>query len=148
MWDLNQIDSPRGNHGDNIPVFRLADVYLMAAEAENELNGPANAYQYINRIRERAYNPAQPLSGMTQAQFRQAIYDERKWELAGEGHRRMDLVRWGTLLTVVKNTQYRVYDPASNITTRNMLLPIPALELDLNPNLLKSDPTNNGYRSG
>jgi len=146
MWDLDQINSPRGNHGNNFIVFRLADVYLMAAEAENELNGPGNAYQYINAVRARAYNPVQPLSGMSQAQFRQAIYDERKWELAGEGYRRIDLVRWGILLDVVKNAQYRVYDPAANITPKNVMLPIPATEIDLNPELLKSDPTNNGYR--
>lgn len=146
MWDLDQINSPRGNHGDNIIVFRLADVYLMAAEAENELNGPANAYQYINKVRQRAYESDQPLTGLSQDQFRQALRDERKWELAGEGYRRMDLIRWGILLDVVKSTKYRVYEPAANITARNLLLPIPATEINLNPNLLKSDPTNNGYR--
>ncbi|MDT7829330.1 RagB/SusD family nutrient uptake outer membrane protein [Pricia sp. S334] len=146
MWNLDQINSPRGNHGDNKIIFRLADVYLMAAEAENELNGPAAAYQYINRVRERAYEPDQPLAGLSQEDFRQAIYDERKWELGGENHRRMDLIRWGILLDVVKNTEYRIYDPASNIQPHHVLLPIPPEELQLNPALLESDPTNNGYR--
>lgn len=146
FWALNQLSSPRGNHGENKKIFRLADVYLMAAEAENELSGPANAYPYINKVRARAYDPIQPLSGLTQAQFRQAIYDERKWELASENHRRMDLIRWGILLDVVKHTKYRVYNPAVNITPKNILLPIPPTEINLNPNLLKSDPTNNGYR--
>lgn len=145
-WNLDQITSPRGNHGDNKIIFRLADVYLMAAEAENELSGPGNAYQYINRVRERAYEPDQPLAGLSQDDFRQAIYDERKWELAGEGHRRLDLIRWGILLDVVKNTEYRVYDPASNIQPYHVLLPIPPEEFLLNPALLESDPTNNGYR--
>lgn len=145
-WELDQTNSPRNNHGGNYIVFRLADVYLMAAEAENELNGPTNAYQYINRVRERAYEPDKPLSGLTQPEFRQAVYDERKWELAGEGHRRMDLIRWGILLDVVQNTEYRVFDPAANIQPRHVLLPIPTQELELNPNLLESDPTNNGYR--
>ena len=146
MWNLDQINSPRGNHGDNKIIFRLADVYLMAAEAENELNGPGNAYQYINRVRERAYEPDQPLAGLSQQGFREAIYDERKWELGGENHRRMDLIRWGILLDVVKNTEYRVYDPASNIQPYHVLLPIPPEEFLLNPALLESDPTNNGYR--
>jgi hypothetical protein len=146
FWALNQLTTPRGNHGENKKIFRLSDVYLMAAEAENELSGPANAYAYINKVRERAYNPIQPLSGLTQQQFREAIYDERKWELAAENHRRMDLIRWGILLDVVKSTKYRVYNPAVNITPKNVLLPIPAAEIDLNPNLLKTDPTNNGYR--
>jgi len=146
MWNLDQINSPRGNHSDNKIIFRLADVYLMAAEAENELNGPASAYQYINRVRERAYEPDQPLAGLSQGEFRQAIYDERRWELGGEGHRRLDLIRWGILLDVVQNTEYRVWEPALNIQAHQTLLPIPIEELNLNPALLESDPTNNGYR--
>ena len=146
MWNLDQINSPRGNHSDNKIIFRLADVYLMAAEAENELNGPANAYQYINRVRERAYEPDQPLAGLSQEEFRQAIYDERRWELGGEGHRRLDLIRWGILMEVVQNTEYRVWEPATNIQAHQTLLPIPIEELNLNPALLESDPSNNGYR--
>lgn len=146
LWNLDQINSPRGNHGENRIIFRLADVYLMAAEAENELNGPDEAYQYINEVRKRAYDPEQPLSGLSQQEFREAIYDERKWELAGENHRRMDLIRWGILLDVVNQTEYRVYNPAENIQPRHVLLPIPIEELRLNPALLDSDPTNNGYR--
>lgn len=145
-WNLDQINSPRGNHGENFIVFRLSDVYLMAAEAENELNGPAMAYEYINKVRERAYEPDKPLAGLSQQEFREAIYDERKWELAGEGHRRLDLIRWGILLDVVKSTKYRIYDPASFIQPHHVLLPIPIEEIELNPNLLESDPTNNGYR--
>ncbi|WP_226332206.1 RagB/SusD family nutrient uptake outer membrane protein [Echinicola marina] len=147
MWNLDQINSPRGNHGDNKIIFRLADVYLMAAEAENELNGPtATAYQYVNRVRERAYEPDMPLSGLTQEAFRQAIYDERRWELGGEGHRRLDLIRWGILEEVVKSTEYRVWNPAANIQPYHVLLPIPTEEFVLNPALLESDPSNNGYR--
>jgi hypothetical protein len=145
-WNLDQINSPRGNHGDNYVVFRLADVYLMAAESENELNGPNAAYQYINRVRERAYTPDKPLFGLTQQTFRQAIYDERKWELAGEGHRRMDLIRWGILLDVIKSARHCAYTPALNIKPHHILFPIPALEIQLNPALLETDPTNNGYR--
>lgn len=145
-WNLDQINSPRGNHADNKMIFRLADVYLMAAEAENELNGPTSAYQYINKVRERAFEPDQPLSGLSKEDFRLAMYDERKWELAAEGQRRMDLIRWGILLDVVKTTEYRVYDPAPNIKPHHVLLPIPTEEFILNPALLESDPTNNGYR--
>jgi hypothetical protein len=148
LWNLDLATSPRFNHSDNRIVFRLADVYLMAAEAENELNGPADAYQYIHAVRERAYatQAEWELTGLDQQGFREAIYDERKWELAGEGFRRMDLIRWGILLDVVQNTEYRVYDPASNIQPHHVLLPIPTEEINLNPALLDSDPTNNGYR--
>ncbi|MEM6377127.1 MAG: RagB/SusD family nutrient uptake outer membrane protein [Bacteroidota bacterium] len=148
LWNLDLATSPRFNHSDNRIVFRLSDVYLMAAEAENELNGPGNAYQYINKVRERAYASLAEaeLNGLNQESFRQALRDERKWELAGEGHRRMDLIRWGILLDVVKSTEYRVYNPAANIQPHHVLLPIPVEELNLNPALLESDPTNNGYR--
>lgn len=148
FMNLDQESSPRFNHDDNRMVFRLADVYLMAAECENELNGPANAYQYINKVRERAYeNQADwELSGLSQQQFREAMYDERKWELAGEVNRRYDLIRWGILLEVVQNLEYRFWKPNENIRPWHVLLPIPLQELQTNPNLLASDPTNNGYR--
>lgn len=145
-WNLSTT-SPRQNHNENYIVFRLADIYLMAAEAENELNGPGNAYQYVNRVRERAFEPDQPWSGLDQGQFREAMYDERKYELATEGHRKMDLIRWGILLDVVRNVEHRPFNnPAANIQPYHVLLPIPLNETILNPNLLNTDPTNNGYR--
>ncbi|RED47841.1 RagB/SusD family nutrient uptake outer membrane protein [Seonamhaeicola aphaedonensis] len=149
FMNLKVATSPRFNHSDNRMVFRLADVYLMAAECENELNGPANAYQYIHPIRQRAYatQAEWELSGLSQQQFREAIYDERKWELAGEAWRRYDLIRWGILLDVVQDLEYRFWNPAGNIRPWHVKLPIPLQELINNPALLESDPTNNGYRS-
>ena len=148
LWDLHQINSPRSNHGNNTIVYRLADIYLMAAEAENELNGPANAYQYINAVRERAFEPDQPLSGLDQASFREALQNERAWELMGEDHRRIDLVRWGILVETIQNTEYNAsfIEAPNNIQPHHAYFPIPITEFDLNPKLLESDPTNNGYR--
>lgn len=148
FWNLDVNNSPRFNHSDNRLVFRLADVYLMAAECENEINGPGNAYQYIHAVRSRAYETQAEweLSGLSQQQFREAIYDERKWELAGEAHRRYDLIRWGILLDVVQNLEYRFWNPNENIRPWHVKLPIPLQQLELNPILLESDPTNNGYR--
>ena len=83
-------------------------------------------------IRHRAYATA----------FREVIYDERKWELAAEAHRRYDLKRWGILLEVVQNLEYRFWKPNENIRPWHVLLPIPLTELQLNPKLLESDPTN------
>lgn len=143
--------SPRFNHGDNRLVFRLADVALMAAECENERPGgnPNTAFEYIREIRERAFatqGEAEAILGLSQQEFREAIYDERKWELAGEATRRYDLVRWGIYLEVVRNAEFKTYSPDENIQDYHVLLPIPLNELQLNPNLLESDPTNNGYR--
>lgn len=77
-------------------VFRYAEVLLTWAEAENELNGPsAEVYNKLNLIRERVGMPAvdQAKYG-TQAALRELIRRERAVELAGEGLRRADIVRW------------------------------------------------------
>ncbi len=147
-WNLKN-SSPRSGHNENYIVFGLGDIYLMAAEAENELNGPSGAYAYVNRVRERAFEPDKTWSGLSQIEFREAMYDERKFELCAEGYRRMDLIRWGILLETVKNVQHRSFNnPGDNIQPYHVPLPIPQSELLLNPNLLNTDPTNNGYRGG
>lgn len=148
-WNLDGVASPRFIHGDMIIVFRLADVYLMAGEAANELGNTGDGLQYVNAVRERAYEPNQPLIGLSQEELRQMIYNERKWELAGEGHRRYDLVRWGILVETIQNTKrYDIFDAdaKTNVSLIHERFPIPVEELLLNPALLDSDPTNNGYR--
>ena len=86
-----------------IPHLRLAEMYLIAAEAENEISSPGNAYQYINAIRRRArvdkLNPLHvpDLTGLTKEQFREAVWMERKWELHLEGSTWYDLKRTNTL---------------------------------------------------
>jgi hypothetical protein len=75
--------------------MRYAEVLLNYAEAENEANGPANAYAAINQVRARVGMPALP-TGLTQAQMRDRIRHERRVELALEGFRYFDLRRWGT----------------------------------------------------
>lgn len=105
--DLKAIDAGAGPGSATIsftiPILRLAEMYLVAAEAENEVNGPANAYQYINKIRARArINKADltqvpDLAGLSKEQFRQAVYMERKWELSTEGSTWLDLKRTNTL---------------------------------------------------
>ena len=148
-WNLDQTQgSTRMNHSENYVVFRLADVYLMAAEAANELND-ASAVQYVDEVRKRAFEPDQPLAalGLDQNGLRERIRDERKWELCAEGYRKTDLVRWGILIDVVQNVQHRSWNnPGSNIKEHHVLMPIPLDEILLNENLLTSDPTNNGYR--
>lgn len=86
----------------SFPILRLAEMYLVAAEAENEVNGPAQAYQYINKIRWRARadkgNAAQvpDLKGLSKDEFRNAVLMERKWELSNEGDAWFDLKRTNT----------------------------------------------------
>ena len=146
FMNLNFNTSPRFNHGDNRLVFRMADVHLMAAECENERPGgnPNTAFEYIRKIRERAFETvgeAEAILGLDQQGFREAIYDERKWELAAEATRRYDLVRWGIYLDVVRNAEFKTYSPNVNIKDHHVLLPIPLNELQLNPKLTQ----NSGY---
>jgi starch-binding outer membrane protein, SusD/RagB family len=78
----------------NAIVYRLAEAYLNYAEALNEAQGPvAAAYEAANIIRSRSGMPDLP-SGLTQAQFRERIQNERAIELAFEDHRLYDIRRW------------------------------------------------------
>lgn len=88
----NHPHSIRGVTNDNWPIIRYADVLLMLAEAINEQSGPnTESYEYLNSIRIRAR--LSPLSGLNQAQFREAVLKERRIELAFENHRWFDLKR-------------------------------------------------------
>ncbi len=123
---------------NNFIVIRYADILLMYAEALNELNGPtAEAYDAINKLRARARSGSsgpQDLGGLTQQQFRDAILQERSWELCFEGHRRWDLLRSGRYVEMLQ--QFKI-----PVEEKNLLYPIPQDEIDVNP-LLKQ---NNGY---
>ncbi len=87
----------------NFPILRYADVLLMEAEAENQVNGPtALAYDAVNQVRRRGYglpvNAPSVLAdlpaGLSKANFQLAIEDERMRELCFEGVRKSDLIRW------------------------------------------------------
>lgn len=74
------------------PIFRYGEILLNAAEAVNEAEGPAAAYQYINELRGRVAMPA--YSGMTKEALRERIRNERRIELSFEDHRFFDERRW------------------------------------------------------
>jgi hypothetical protein len=80
----------------SIPLIRYAEVLLSYAEATNEIEGPtANVYQTVEMIRQRAgLNPYQLPVGLSKDQMRSAIQNERRIELAFEGHRFWDIRRW------------------------------------------------------
>lgn len=125
-------------------VLRYADVLLMYAEAENELNGPtALAINQVNDIRRRAYNGTAnnltPAQTADQASLRLAIETERRLELSMEGHRWFDLVRTDRAVTVMNAhfTRYNIRNGANvvQIAQRNTLFPIPLRETQINPNI-------------
>ncbi|GBU08776.1 membrane protein [Bacteroidales bacterium] len=115
-------------------VLRYADLLLLYAEVLNEL-GQDSKYDYINMVRNRAGLPG--LSAMSQEQFREHMYNERAWELAFEGNRRFDLMRWGNYVERLKmwNTQAG----PNAIKGKHELWPIPQREIDINSNLSQNE---------
>ena len=128
----------------NYSMLRYAEVLLIAAEALNEISGgSAEAHDYVNRVRSRARNgsafPAN-VSGLNQTDFRTMVLEERKWELAFEYKRWYDIVRRKLGPQVFGASGLELRPNFSE--TRDYLLPLPADELQRNPNLL---PNNPGY---
>ena len=122
----------------DFPIFRLAEIYLTAAEAV--LRGGSGmtrteALSLVNQVRERAYGNTD--GNITDAQLNlEFIIDERARELYHELHRRTDLVRFGRFTTSAYLWQWKggVLDGRA-VDARYNIYPIPATELSANPNL-------------
>ena len=122
----------------NIPILRLPDAYLIAAEAEARLNGPTTAaYGYVNAVRSRAGLPGLA-TGLSKDAFVVAVLQERSWEFFAEGDRWYDLTRTNTFLSVVPKAINNVY-PTRTPTAKNRYFPIPLDELNANP-MLEQNP--------
>lgn len=152
-------------------VFRYAEVLLTYAEAENELNGPsAKVYDLLNQIRNRVGMPDVDQSKYgTQSSLRELIRRERSVELAGEGLRRADILRWkdangkmvaetvlnGPLTCIIGTVDHSGTDPYTRATitrtdelienrsfaVHNRYFPMAQSDMDANPNLKQ----NPGY---
>ncbi len=118
-WSRHFLDTPPGpstnkGTGINWPMMRYADVLLMYAEAENELNGPtAEAVDALKRVRQRAFDPDLWNTKVNQyvdsvasgkESFFNAIVDERAWEFGGEMIRKYELIRWNLYYDKVLKT--------------------------------------------
>lgn len=138
-------DATPNNGPRDIHFQRLAEVYLILAEAENELNGPtAEAYEAINRLRRRAFGDnSHDLSGLSKEQFKQAIIQENAWELANEGLRRYYLWHWGydVFKQAVQSVAVSLPELAAKLAPHHQYWRIPSNELAKNPNLKQ----NPGY---
>lgn len=147
----------------SMPVMRMANLYLLYAEALNEVNGPtAEAYTYIDRVRARAglegvvdswarysKNPSKPGS---KDGLRSIIHRERRIELCFEGQAGWDLRRWKELQDVlssplrgwsINETQAVNYYRARNVeipvfNTRDYLWPISNNSIVVNDNLVQN----------
>lgn len=111
---------------NNHRVMRYSDVLLMYAEAENEVNGPAEAYSAINLVRARAAVPA--VSGLSKEAFFEQVVVERRLEFMYEFHRYFNLLRWG-----------RGSEMPGFVAGKNEVLPIPAAQVTNNPNLKQNE---------
>ena len=130
----------------NYPILRYADVLLMIAEADNEVNhGPTTeAYAAINEVRKRSIAGVTDIEDMDYDTFKQLVKDERARELCFEGTRKYDLIRWDDYLknmrVVALNTEDSRWTSgkkfavsyANNASERYKWLPIPNRELGLN----------------
>ena len=104
--------------GLNKLYMRYADVILMRAELENELNGPSAAAPYLKKIRQRAFKSGDwatkvdayvnSVSASKTAMFN-AIVQERAFEFAGELLRKADLIRWGMLKAKIDEAKQKLY---------------------------------------
>ena len=126
--------APAGSgHPNDYPYFRLAEMYLIKAEAMNELGNFAGAATQVNIVRNRQFATPNPVVGTSQTQMRRAILDERLFEFVAEGKRRQDLIRFGTFTDArrFKTTQ----------AAYKILFPIPLTQIQTNPLLQQ----NAGY---
>ncbi len=122
--------------GHHRRLIRYADVLLMAAEALNEDNKPADALIYLNQVRKRARgenNSVLPdVTTTDKALLRNKIMLERRHELALEGERFWDLVRTGNAATVL--------GPLGFVAGKNEVLPIHQSEIDISQGALAQNP--------
>lgn len=127
----------RGRTDENWPIYRYSHVLLMLAEALNEQGRTSEAYSYLNQVRERA--GLDPVSNLSDSDFRDAVYHEQRVELAFENHRWFQLVRTDQAIEVMtrhgeeeKEHKSRLSNAAYNIQDHMLLYPIPEREVRLN----------------
>lgn len=122
--------------GHNRRMIRYAEVLLIAAEALNQNNKPTEALVQLNKVRERARggNGAilPDIVTTDKTQLDNLIFNERRHELAMEGHRLWDLVRTGRAQAVL--------GPLGFTPNKDELLPIPQSEMDLTQNSWEQNP--------
>ena len=131
-------NSNGANGENNFPILRLADVYLIVAEAEARQTGPtAVAYAAINTVRRRAGIP-DLAPGLSKDAFIEAVLQERSWELFVEADRWYDLTRTGKFKQVanVLNSYYLTRP----VQDKHRYFPIPNIEVLTNSKIEQNPP--------
>jgi hypothetical protein len=126
--------------GHSVNILRYADVLLSRAEALNEISGPTTeAINLINQVKGRSHAKLLVLANYTQATLRDAILQERGWELFYEGKRRADLIRMNKYDVLVNAYHLRVGEAALIKMPQNKYYTYPQSQVDLNPKLSNAD---------
>jgi hypothetical protein len=133
--------------GKNYMYLRYGDILLCYAECLNETGKSAEAMAMVNQVRARAWGGTLPAdkqwSGLSQEQFRVQIMDERIRELCFENWRRMDLIRTGMYVQLVKERNPWTKE-SGLIKEHHVRWPIPEDEIKNNPDMEMTD-QNPGY---
>jgi hypothetical protein len=128
----------------NYTIYRLADIYLLYAEASNRSEGGPNsdAIKYVNLIRARA-NLA-PIASMPQSDFEHEVWLERYFELCFENKMWFDMLRTQKVHNDVTGNWDEFVGHTTvwgaTFTKNQLLFPLPKQETDVNPNLLPNNP--------
>lgn len=131
------MDPVSPGNASNVPIFRLPDMYLIAAEATARIEGAnESAYSFIKVVRDRAGLP-ELTRGLGQQPFIDSVLRERSWEFFGEGDRWYDLTRTNTFMQVIPTAVNDVY-PVRQPQPRNRYFPIPLDEINGNPKLTQN----------
>ena len=115
---MKRIVTSTNDDGVNFQYMRLADVYLMAAEAENQLGNTSTAWNYMEPVLARVL-PAAKVNALkakycaSKDAFQQGIIEQRGFEFAGEQIRKADLVRWGIIDTKMAEAKQKLTDLAN-----------------------------------
>ncbi|MBC3787513.1 RagB/SusD family nutrient uptake outer membrane protein [Spirosoma utsteinense] len=125
---------------DNAHIIRIAEVYLNRAEARAQSGDLAGALADMNLIRNRAGVESSTVSGVQPTL--EAIWQERKLELAFEGHRFFDLVRTNQAVKKLVNVARKNGPPVTLNIVGRQVFPIPLADIDSNKNLSQND----GYK--
>jgi len=129
---------------NSIIKIRLADILLLKAEAYVNLGNLSEAANLVNSVRGRVNLPDLSSSVTSSAtSMAEAVLNERRLELAFEGHRWFDLVRTGKAFDVLNTLNSRDPGrlPMDPVTEFTILLPLPQSQIDINPNMVQ----NPGY---
>ncbi|MDP9076439.1 MAG: RagB/SusD family nutrient uptake outer membrane protein [Bacteroidota bacterium] len=133
------------DHTFAVPLMRSADIYLLVAEALIRTQGAGAGDALINRIRHRASPLLPPVSGAGMTQ----LIHERRVELAGEGERHQDLMRWDKAKIVDIAAIYNLavskapIDQSKTVTfirPKNYYFPLPQVEIDKSKGVLVQNP--------